>query len=261
MAGTTTSCTMMTIGGVELEVDIRGKGAPLLLLTGEEQLENNSPFVDALAETYQVIMPSPPGFGHSPRPDWLTRAEDIAFVYSDLARHLKLKDAIVMGCSLGGWLAAELAVLDDSFMSRLVLVDAYGIKIGGPFDRDIQDLWIQTPEAIAAKMWKNPQLAQRDYTKMTEDEVTVIARNRETFARYCWDPYMHNVKLKYRLHRITTPALALWGEHDGIVTPAYGKAYSALITGAKFETIADAGHHPHLENQAGFMAAFNRFAK
>jgi pimeloyl-ACP methyl ester carboxylesterase len=260
MAGSQANCSMMSVGGVELEVDIRGSGAPLLLLTGEEQLENTSPVVDELAKKYQVIMPSPPGFGHSPRPDWLTRTEDIPFIYNDLARHMKLQDAIVMGFSHGGWLAAELAVLDDSFMSKLILVDAYGVKIGGPYDRDIQDLWIQTPEAIAAMMWTNPELAKRDYTKMSEDEVTVIARNRETFARYCWDPYMHNVKLKYRLHRISTPALVLWGESDGIVTPQYGKAYAELIPGAKFETIANAAHHPHLENQAGFLAAFNRFA-
>ena len=260
MAGAEANRSMMSIGGIELEVDIRGSGKPLLLLTGEEQLENNSPLVAALAENHQVIIPSPPGMGHSPRPAWLTRAEDIPFVYNDLARQLNLQDAIVMGFSFGGWLAAEMAVLDDSFIGKLVLVGAYGLKIGGPFDRDIQDLWIQTPDKISSLTWKNPDLAKRDYTKMTEDEVTVIVQNRETFARFGWDPYMHNPKLKYRLHRINTPTLVLWGEQDGIVTPEYGKAYAGLIEGAQFETIADAGHHPHLENTQAFLDAFNRFA-
>ena len=259
MAGATQDRSIMSIGGLELEVEIRGTGAPLLFLTGEEQRELKAPVIEALAEKYQVVMPSPPGFGHTPRPDWLTRAEDIAFIYNDLARHLKMRDAIVAGCSLGGWLAAELAVLDDSFISKLVLVDAYGVKIGGPYDRDVQDLWIQTQEKIAALTWHDPGLDVRDYTKMSEDEVTVVAQNRETFARLCWEPYMHNPKLKYRLHRISTPTLVLWGEHDGIVTPAYGNAYAGLIPGAQFETIAGAGHYPHLENPEGFLAAFNKF--
>jgi pimeloyl-ACP methyl ester carboxylesterase len=252
--------SMMNVGGIEIEVDVRGSGKPLLLLSGEEQLENRSPFADALAKKYQVIIPSAPGFGHSPRPDWFTRTEDIPFVYNDLARQMNLQDALVVGCSHGGWIAAELAVLDDSFMSKLVLVDAYGVKIGGPYDRDIQDLWIQTTGQVAALTWKNPALAVRDFTAMTEDEVTVVAQNRETFARYSWEPYLHNPKLKFRLHRIRKPTLVVWGENDGIVTPEYGKAYAGLIPGAKFETVADAGHYPHLENQAGFMAVFERFA-
>ncbi|MCC2096195.1 MAG: alpha/beta hydrolase [Hyphomicrobiales bacterium] len=254
-----TISTMM-IGGIDLEVDVRGSGKPLLLLTGEEQLEQTSPFVDTLAQKYQVIMPSPPGFGHTPRPDWLTRTEDIPFIYSDLARQMNLQDALVVGCSHGGWIAAELAVLDDSFMSKLVLVDPYGVKIGGPYDRDIQDMWIQTQQKVASLMWKNPELAQRDFTAMTEDAVTVVAQNRETFARFGWDPYMHNPKLKYRLHRIRKPTLVVWGEDDGIVTTEYGKAYAGLIPGAQFGTVPDAGHYPHLENQAAFMAVFERFA-
>ncbi len=260
MSGADTKDRIMAIGGVDLEVDIRGNGAPLLLLGCEEQWENGSTLVDRLAQNYQVIIPSPPGLGRSNRPDFITRAEDIAFVYLDLVEHLKLRDVTVVGCSLGGWIAAETAVADDSFIKKLVLVDAYGVKIGGPYDRDVQDMWIQTPQQVAALTWKNPALADRDYTKMSEEELTIIARNRETFARFSWDPYMHNPKLKHRLHRIDVPTLVLWGENDGIVSPEYGKAYAGLIRGARFETIPDAGHYPHIENTDAFLTAFNRFA-
>ena len=249
----------MNIGGVALEVDVRGEGKPLLLLASEEQLELGTPLVDQLAARYRVVIPSAPGFGRSERPDWMTRAEDAAYVYLDLVESLNLRDVTVLGFSLGGWQAAEMAVMDDSFIATLVLVDPYGVKIGGPLDVDIQDLWIQTPETVAALTWRDPSLAQRDYSAMSEDELTVIARNRETFARFCWEPYMHNPKLKHRLHRISAPTLLLWGENDGIVTPDYGKAYAGLIPGARFETIPQAGHFPHLENPQAFMQAFERF--
>lgn len=251
---------MIKLGSVEMEVDIRGDGPPLLLLTGEEQLEHDSEFLTRLAKDYQVIIPSPPGFGHTQRPDWLTRAEDIAWIYLDLADHLKLKDTVVVGCSLGGWLAAETAVADDSFIGKLVLVNAYGVKIGGPYDCDIQDMWINTTEQVNAWMWTDPSRANRDFTKMTEDELTVIVRNRENFARLCWEPYMHNPKLKYRLHRIGAPTLVVWGEKDGLMSTDYGKGYADLIPGAKFVTIPNAAHYPHLENTDAFMAVFEKFA-
>ncbi|MGE3248478.1 MAG: alpha/beta fold hydrolase [Beijerinckiaceae bacterium] len=260
MPGAESNTSIMAIGGVSLEVEIRGSGAPLLLLSNEEQLENRSTLADRLAQKYQLIIPSPPGFGHSERPDWMTRAEDISFVYLDLLEHLKLKDVTVLGCSLGGWIAAEMAVVDDSPFSKIVLADPYGVKIGGPYDRDVQDLWIQTPEKVAAMFWKNPELAKVDYTQMSEDELTVVARNKETFARFCWEPYMHNPKLMHRLHRIGVPTLVVWGDNDGVVTKDYGKAYAGLIPGAKFETIADAGHYPQLENTDAFLATFERFA-
>ena len=250
---------MITLGGVELEVDIRGNGAPLLLLTNEEQLENNSQLADRLAEKYRLVIPSPPGFGNSPRPDWLTRAEDIAYIYLDLVEHLKLADAVIVGCSLGGWLAAEMAVADDSYIKKLVLVDAYGVKIGGPYDRDIQDLWINTAQQVTAWTWHNPSRAHRDFTQMSEDELTIVARNKENFARLCWEPYMHNPKLKHRLHRIDAPTLVVWGDKDGIMSTDYGRAYAGLIRGAQFEVIPDAAHYPHLENTGAFMAALEKF--
>ena len=101
MASADTKLRMIRTGGVELEVDIRGSGAPLLLLSSEEQLENNLPMVDELAKTRQVIIPSPPGFGHSPRPDWLSNPSDIAYIYLDLLETLGHKKTDVVGFSLG----------------------------------------------------------------------------------------------------------------------------------------------------------------
>jgi len=87
----------------------------------------------------------------------------------------------------------------------------------------------------------------RDYKAMSDTDVLTGTRNREALARYTWSPYMHNPKLKNRLHRINIPTLFLWGTKDRIVTPDYGRAYSTLVPGARFELVEAAGHLPHVE--------------
>jgi pimeloyl-ACP methyl ester carboxylesterase len=72
---------------------------------------------------------------------------------------------------------------------------------------------------------------------------------------------MYNPQLPRWLTRISTPTLVLWGASDGIMSPAYGRAYSALIPGARFEVIERAGHHPEIEQAAGFVDAVVRFLK
>ncbi|MFM1816364.1 MAG: hypothetical protein RLZ98_3059, partial [Pseudomonadota bacterium] len=111
----------LTLSGMKIEVTRRGKGAPLLVLYGEEALEFGSAALDDLAKDHELIMPSLPGFGTSERPDWVSRPDDSAYVVLDLVDRLKLKDVPVIGFSYGGWIAAEVATKDDGFMSRLVL--------------------------------------------------------------------------------------------------------------------------------------------
>ena len=260
----------LKLGGVDIEVEIhgvklggvdaRGSKPPILLLAGEEQLENALPLTGDLATGgRQVIVPSAPGFGRSGRPDWMTSPDDIAYLYLDLIDALGLESVAVIGFSLGGWIAAEMAVKNDSAFSRVVLVDAYGVKLGGPFDVDIQDMWTSHPDTIAAMKWRDEEKGKRDYAAMSDDELAVVARNLETFARFCWDPYMHNPKLRQRLHRIKTPALVIWGEHDGLMTTEYGRAYAGLIPGAEFAVIAEAGHYPHIEQPAAFNKVLTEF--
>jgi pimeloyl-ACP methyl ester carboxylesterase len=248
------SIEAVEIGDVHLELERRGSGAPLLLLASEEARERDSAFVDALAARYEVILPSAPGFGRSSRPEWATRPDDIAYIYLDLLDRLHLRDVPVVGASLGGWIAAEMATIDDAAMSKLVLLAPYGIKVGGPLDRDITDLWLLHPDAVRALTWFEPANAVRDYTGMSEDELRIVARNVESFARLCWEPYMFNPKLTHRLHRIGVPTLLLWGADDGIVRPAYGEAYRRLIPGARLAVVEQAGHFPHLEQPAAVTA-------
>jgi pimeloyl-ACP methyl ester carboxylesterase len=253
--------TLIHVSGMDIELERRGSGQPLLLLYGEEGLEPEAPFLDELAKNYEVFIPSPPGFGNSERPDWISSLDDVSYIYLDLLEKLALKNAPVVGFSLGGWLAAEIATKDDSFISKLVLVDAYGIKPGGPFDRDIADFWSLHPSQVLKLRWHDTEKGKRDFPSMPEEKLTIVARNIESLARFCWEPFMHNPKLKRRLHRIKVPTQVIWGEHDGIVNPAYGKAYAEAIPGAILQVIAGAGHYPHLEQPEAFMTALREFLR
>lgn len=249
---------IIKIGEVEIEAQRRGRGEPLLLLPGEDALEIESPFLAKLAERYEVILLWPPGFGRSNRPEWVTM-DDVPYLYLDVMTRLGLNKVPVVGCSMGGWIAVEMATRNDTMMSKLVLVDPYGIKIGGPMDRDIADIYMVHPTKLAALKWADPARGQRDLVNRSDDELYIIARNIESCARLCWEPYMHNPRLRRRLHRVTPPTLFVWGEKDGIVTPDYGRAYAAGVAGSKFALIADAGHMPHIEQTEAFFAAVDPF--
>ena len=238
---------LMAIGDAEIEVVRRGAGRPLLLLPGEDMLEADSAFVAEIAKRFEVIVPSPPGFGRSSRPDWLTEPRDLAYLLLSLMTKLDLQGVPAIGCSLGGWIAAEMAVMDERCFSRLVLIDPYGVKLGSATERDFVDLWQLSPQKRDALKWRDPERAKRDTAKLGDDELGRIARNLETFARLGWEPYLHNPKLKHLLYRIAAPTLVLWGEQDGIAGVDYARKYAKLIPGASLATIAEAGHCPHLE--------------
>jgi pimeloyl-ACP methyl ester carboxylesterase len=94
---------------------------------------------------------------------------------------------------------------------------------------------------------------------MPEDKLTIIARNNESFARFGWEPYLHNPKLRHRLHRIKVPTLLIWGEQDHIVTPQYGEAYGKLIPRSRIAVIPQAGHLPHIEQPQAFLSELRNF--
>jgi pimeloyl-ACP methyl ester carboxylesterase len=256
-----TNSSFVTIGDAEIEVRRRGAGPKLLLLPGEDMLETQGPFLDGLARDFEVIIPSPPGFGRSSLPDWMTTIDDIAYVYLSLLERLEIEKAAVIGCSLGGWLAAEMATKDDRRLASLILIDPYGVKLGSATDRDIVDIWQLSPAKVAALKWLDAQKGERDTAKLDDAELAIVARNQESFARFSWEPYMHNPKLRHRLDRVAVPTLFLWGDKDGIVSTDYGKGYSRLIPQAKLQIVPKAGHYPHLENPDAVLPLVREFLR
>jgi pimeloyl-ACP methyl ester carboxylesterase len=153
----------------------------------------------------------------------------------------------VVGASLGGWLAAEIATKTSERLSRLVMIGALGVKVGPRDQSDILDIFATPRGRWETLSFHDPKFAQRDYDAMSEDELAVVARNRESTALFAWNPYMYNPKLKARLHRIRVPVHFLWGASDRFAAPEYGRAYCGAIPGATFELVDEAGHFPHIE--------------
>ena len=250
---------MLTVAGVNLELEERGEGRPLLFLHAGEGLAPERPWLDLLAARFRVIAPSHPGFGRSVLPDWIGSVDDLAYLYLDLAAALKLHDAVLMGACFGGWIAAEMAVRDTRRFARLVLVDPVGIKVGGVTERDIADMHAIARTEFMRRAWADPTRGAIDTTKLPETELAAIARGRESLLVFGWKPYMHNPRLKRWLHRIDLPTLLLWGEQDGIISYEYCQAWHGEILGSHLETIAGAGHFPHWEQPQAFVDAVTQF--
>jgi pimeloyl-ACP methyl ester carboxylesterase len=249
------------VNGLRVEAVEKGRGRPLLFLHPGIGLDRDAAVLDRLAEGARVIAPSHPGFGGSEQPKSFTTIDDLAYFYLDLLDELDLEDTVLVGVSLGAWVAAEIAVKSTARLSHLVLANAVGIKVGDRETRDIIDMFALTEPELNQLAYFDPSVGARDYPAMPEADVRTAARNREATARYGWSPYMHNPKLKGRLHRIRIPTLFLWGTADRILSEAYGRAYCAAIPGARFETIERAGHYPHIEQPEEFarrIAAFTQ---
>ena len=244
----------IAVEGLSIELVRRGRGRPLLFLHPAIGIEPDAPVLDRLAAGAQLIAPSHPGFGTSELARGMTSVDDLAYFYLDLLETLGLRDVALVGVSFGGWIAAEIAVKSTERIGSLVLADALGIKAGDRETRDIADIFAITEPEFRALAYHDAEAAKRDFTKLPEATLLAIARNRESSARFGWSPYMHDPKLKGRLHRIKVPTLVLWGAADRIAAPNYGRAYAAAIPGARFELIERAGHFPHLERPDEFAA-------
>jgi pimeloyl-ACP methyl ester carboxylesterase len=152
-----------------------------------------------------------------------------------------------------------MAVKTTERMSHLVLADSVGIKAGDRESRDIADIYALTDKQLAETVYADPAKMTRNTKSLPESELTLMARSREATGRYAWTPYMHNPKLKQRLHRVRIPTLVLWGEADRVVKPDYGRALAAAIPNARFATIGGAGHFPHLEQPDAFARSIFEF--
>jgi pimeloyl-ACP methyl ester carboxylesterase len=250
---------IVTLQGIDLQVTRRGSGTPLLLLHGGGGPQHHLPFFQKLTEHFDVIAPIHPGFAGSAIPAHFDGMEDLVYLHLDLMDALDLRDVMVVGMSMGGWAAAEMAVRNTSRMAKLILVDAVGIKTGDRESRDIADMFGLPQDEITRLLFHDPANAP-DLATFTDAQLTEMAASRIALAMYTWEPYMHNPKLRYRLHRIQVPTLLIWGERDGLVPVAYAEAYRALIPGAELVVIPQAGHAPQVEQPDLFCRHVYTFA-
>jgi pimeloyl-ACP methyl ester carboxylesterase len=252
--------TKIKVADVELDLfDSGGAGRPILFLHGGGGFNERQPFVAPLAAKRRLVVPSHPGFGTSTLPDWLDSVDDIAHLYLELLDLLQLDRVDLVGASIGGWIGADMATKAPERFSRLVLVGPVGIKVG-PADRlDIPDIFAMPQDDVLKLTYHDPERMKPDLAKMSDAEIAAMFRGRETLALLTWEPWMHNPKLKRRLHRIKAPTLFIRGESDGLVSQSYLDAYAGFLPNARSETIKAAGHVPQLEQPAAFTAAVLKF--
>lgn len=259
MSDVTAEPASIEVRGIRISMIDRGSGRPLLFLHPSIGIDPGAPVLDKLAAGAHLLAPSHPGFGTSELPREFTTVDDLAYFYLDLMDALDLRDVVMVGVSFGAWIAAEIAIKSTARIARLVLADAVGIRVSERETPDIADIFAITEKDFIALAFHDPAKGARD-PSWPEARVVAQARNLESTARFAWQPYLHDPKLKGRLHRIDRPTQLLWGAQDRIVTPDYGRAYAAAIPGARFALIEQSGHFPHLEQPDEFARRVLAFA-
>jgi len=244
------------VAGATVRLFRGGAGEPLVFLHGAGGHTGWMGFLDALADRFAVFAPEHPGFGQSDDPPWLDEVGDLAYFHLELLKALGLERVHLMGTSLGGWVAAEMAVRSTARLRSLTLVGAVGITAGG---EPIPDIFRMPVAENLRRFYADPERAARRLGDLSQADMDVVAKNRATVMRLAYRPRFHNPGLAKWLHRIDVPTLLLWGENDGLVPPEFGEAYRALIPGSRLVVLPNAGHAPFDEQKDAFLAAFYAF--
>jgi pimeloyl-ACP methyl ester carboxylesterase len=249
---------MVTVSGAQIRL-LRGGRAeapPLVFLHGAGGHTGWMAFLDELSRDFAVYAPEHPGFGRSDDPPWLDEVADLAYFYLDFLEALALDRVHLVGTSLGGWIAAELAVRNQTRLASLTLVGAVGILAEG---EPIDDIFRMPVEENLRRFYADPERAARRLTDMATVDMNLVAKNRQTVTRLAYRPRFYNPHLAKWLHRITVPTLLLYGDKDGLVPPRFGEAYHAAIPGSRLVMLENAGHAPFDEQRAAFLDALREF--
>lgn len=252
--------SIVDIGGTAIRLLTGGSGAPLLLLHGTEGRLGWLHYAEQLAEHFTVYLPAHPGFDGSERPAWLKSMADLVCFYTWFLETQGLEGVRALGFSLGGWLAAEMVATTRHAFSKLMLVDAAGIK---PQRGEITDIFILSPAQITALMFHDPGQVpeyERLYgQKPTPEQQEMAVKNREMAARLTWKPYMHDPRLPHLLARATIPTRIVWGREDHLLPVECGELYQKAIPGAELIVLEQCGHTPHLEKPDEFVRLARQF--
>lgn len=234
-----------------------GAGRPALVLHGGGGPATVATLAEHLAGSMHAILPTNPGWNGIPRPDAIASIPDLAACYRALLAERDLTDVLVVGSSLGGWIASEMAVRDrGERITQLVLVDAVGIDVAG---EPLTDFFTLDPRGVAEHVFHDSERYYVDLATLPPQQAAAMQANMATMRVLAGDPYMHDPGLQAKLAAVTAPVLLVWGASDGIATPAYGEAYARSFADSRFQLIPDAGHLPHIEQPAATYAAIDAF--
>jgi len=247
----------ITYRGDRIHVRASGFGAPIVFLRGFDVAFRTDAFIERLAAGYEVIVPDHPGFGHSDSPDWLKGMGDAAYFYLEFLALLDVGPVHLVGASLGGWLAAEIAVRDVAHIRSLTLIGPAGARKRG---LPIGDPFIRSPEQSARAMFADASSAVRARIPVeSDDEIDLHLKNNIGLARLGWQPRLANPELQRWLHRIRVPTCLIWGSADTVIPLDHSTAWLDAIADARLSVIEDAGHLPHVEAPDKAAAAVTTF--
>lgn len=227
-----------------VRIDEQGSGRPILVLHGGAGPQSVAGLASALSARAHTFQPTHPGFNGEPRPEWFDSITKLAHTYLELIERLDLRDVLVIGSSVGGWIASEMAVHDTTRLSGLVLIDGVGIQVDGHPVADASSL---TPDELLAISFHNPAAFHIDPASVSPEQGKARAGNIKTLYVYDQGLNMADPKLRSSLGDVNIPALVVWGESDRVVDPEYGRAYAQALPDARFELVPEAGHLPQLE--------------
>jgi len=248
----TTSTVQVTeervnVAGTELYLLKGGSGAPVLVLHGVEGFEGWLAFHEALAEGATVYAPSHPGYGQTPCPEWVETITHQAVLYHWFLQHQALAPVDVVGIGIGGWIAAQMAVLCPQQVRHLVLVDAAGLR---PQQGEIFDIFITPWRQVMERCMYDAANAP-EYQRLFGGEWQEFGGPREagrtTSIRMCFRPYMYDRSLEGMLAKIQLPTLVVWGAQDQIIPVECGQMYQRAIPGASLRLLEQCGHWPQFE--------------
>lgn len=257
---TATTRTVTLANDLSLTIDEYGDnsdGTAVLLLHGGAGPRTVAGLAAALSEHVYVVVPTHPGFDGTPRPEWADSVADLAEAYLDLLDTLNLTGVMVIGNSVGGWIAAEMALRDShGRLGALTLLNAVGITPDS--EDDLVDVRVVPPAEISTLSFANPAF-RPDFSSFSDEQRAAAAANQRTLATYAGEAFTHDPKLRRRLHRVTVPVLVAWGEQDGIATAKYGRTYAESFRHGHFVPVPDAGHFPHIEQAGVTLQAIGDF--
>jgi pimeloyl-ACP methyl ester carboxylesterase len=261
MAGQEWTRETVRVGGNDITCVKGGSGKPLLVLHEEIGHPGWLRWHSELARSRTVLIPLHPGFGTSPSVPWVVNIGNLARFYSRMIQDTGFGPVDVIGFSLGGWIAAEMAINNAAQFRRLILVAPVGIK---PPEGDIMDMFLVTAQAyVEASVYdraRTPEVATLYGGATTPEQFEAWEDTRAETARLAWQPYLYNPHLGPMLEGIKgLPTLVIWGKEDRIVPVSAADVYHKAIAGSTLLVFEGCGHRPEIERAEEFIARVQSF--
>ena len=246
------------VGGVKLHLRRGGHGRPILFLHGAGGVSEWTPFFQELAKSHDTWVPDHPGFGKSEDPDFIKNMSDLAMFYLDfLDEHAPKEGFDLVGHSIGGWLAAEIATRNSQHINSVTFVSSAGLRLSG---QPMGDVFIWNAEESVEHLIFDPLVREKRLkAQPSPEEAEIMVRNKFTFAKLAWHPRLFNPELKKWLHRIKVPTQVIWGEHDGLIPQAYAKLWADELKTQECTILSECSHSPINEKPMETAQLINTF--